>query len=281
VSHASTRLVLALADPGEYALAGIDARAVAANAPPGRGVRASDGVAFQIAAAPPGVQGTRARPPAGSVHLRALPRRVDLTDLPRRPGLVTLGVGGDDAGALAVDPGAGAGRLLVAGPPRSGRTTLLCTVAEQAPSTGLVVAAPVRSPLVTGSVRADAVVLAPTDHDVDLPEHGMLVVDDAEAFTDTRVGEALAEWVRADTGGRVAVVAGRSDALALSFRGLVAEVRRARCGVLLQPGPVDGDLLGISVPRARAAPLAGRGLLVPDPAWGLGGDPIPLQVAVA
>jgi S-DNA-T family DNA segregation ATPase FtsK/SpoIIIE len=282
LAHATTRLVLALADAGEYAVAGVDSRAVPRAGEPGRGVRAGEGVVFQIAVAPkPEAGSTRAGTPAGSLRLRALPRRVNLADLPRRRGLVTLGVGGDAAAPLTVDPCAGSGRMLVAGPPRSGRTTLLRAVTEQVRSAGLVVAAPVRSPLVAHSRRVGARILAPTDHDPDLPPTGLLVVDDAEAFADTPVGEALAEWVRADAAGRAAVVAGRSDALAVTFRGLAAEVRHARCGVLLQPGPVDAELFGIVVPRRRAVPLPGRGLLVPDPSWGLGTDPLPLQVAAA
>jgi hypothetical protein len=65
----------------------------------------------------------------------------------------------------------------------------------------------------------------------------------------------------------------------VSFRGVGAELRQAGCGVLLQPGAVDGELFGISLPRGRTTTQPGRGVLVPDPAWGLGDDVLPLQVA--
>jgi S-DNA-T family DNA segregation ATPase FtsK/SpoIIIE len=75
--------------------------------------------------------------------------------------------------------------------------------------------------------------------------------------------------------------AGRVEDLALAFGGVAAEMRRARTGVLLQPGPGDGDLFGLRLPFHRSPIPAGRGLLIaPD----LIADPtgpaaLPLQVA--
>jgi hypothetical protein len=51
--------------------------------------------------------------------------------------------------------------------------------------------------------------------------------------------------------------------------------------VLLQPEAVDGELFGIGLPRVRTAIIAGRGVLVPDPAWQLGLEPLPIQLAQA
>ena len=78
------------------------------------------------------------------------------------------------------------------------------------------------------------------------------------------------------------MVAGRADAMAVSFRGLAAEVRRPRCGVLLQPGPLDGELLGCS--RRATAPTGdrrGAACWCPIPPGGWVTAPIPIQVALA
>jgi hypothetical protein len=109
------------------------------------------------------------------------------------------------------------------------------------------------------------------------PPDSVLLVDDAEQYRDTALGDALLAWVRASTAG--VVVAARSDVLAVSSRGLGAELRSARCGVLLQPGPLDTELFGARPVRHWAGEPPGRGLLVPDPAWRLGREPIPIQVA--
>ena len=145
----------------------------------------------------------------------------------------------------------------------------------------MLVAAPARSPLAGAARQHGLTLLDPGAEPGELPSHGLLLVDDSEAFTDTPIGDALVAWLRSDAPSRIAVVAGRADAMAVSFRGLAAEVRRAHCGVLLQPGPLDGELLGLRAARNRAEGIAGRGVLVPDPAWGLGTDPIPIQVALA
>jgi len=113
-------------------------------------------------------------------------------------------------------------------------------------------------------------------------EPTLLLVDDCEAFADRPVADRLAEWLRTAEAPLAAVVAGRSDELATSYRGLGAAARRAHCGVLLRPGPVDGELLGVRLPRRPAAGPPGRGVIVGDPAWGrlfADGEPVPLQVA--
>ena len=61
---------------------------------------------------------------------------------------------------------------------------------------------------------------------------------------------------------RAIVVAGTTDRLAATYRGVTAEARRNRCGVLLcSSSPLDGDLFGVRVARA-AEQRPGRGVLV-------------------
>jgi S-DNA-T family DNA segregation ATPase FtsK/SpoIIIE len=77
------------------------------------------------------------------------------------------------------------------------------------------------------------------------------------------------------------VVAGDSDDLPLTYRGVAAEVRRTRCALVLQPGPGDGDLIGRRLPRRRRRAPAGRGVLIGDGAWGAEfSEPVPIQVAL-
>jgi S-DNA-T family DNA segregation ATPase FtsK/SpoIIIE len=78
------------------------------------------------------------------------------------------------------------------------------------------------------------------------------------------------------------VAAARSDELAATYRGIAVDVRRSRCGILLRPQPVDGELLGVRLPRRPTSDPPGRGVMVGDPSWGLlfeSGDPVPIQVA--
>lgn len=280
-AHSATRLVLACNDAADYAAAGLDPRAAPA-AIPGRGMRA-DGAEFQIAVTGSAVPTGRTAP--GVLRLRALPMRVALDDLPTEPGRIALGSGGDSAEPVAVNLTAGHGRLLVVGPPGSGRSSAMISVLHQMLHRRPVVAAPRRSPLTTVAARHALRLVSPdevhrTAADT-LRSVDVLLVDDIEAFADSDAGNALAHWERDLPPGTVVCAAARSDALAVTFRGLGAALRHNRCGVLLQPGPVDGELLGVRLPRSRAAPTPGRGVLVPDPAWSLGGEPLPIQLAIS
>lgn len=296
------RLVLRLPDPAGYGILGIAARDVPAAMPPGRCLRAGDGAQVQLAD-PGGAPGSSAlrdtivavaggwpdvsRGP--SIEVRPLPARVALGDLAADASTIRLGLGGDAATTVGIDLSGGARRLLVAGPPRSGRSTVLTTLATEASRTGwsIVVAAPTRSPLRAlaagrGWLGVDPGTPATAVH----PPAGrrvLLLVDDATEFDHTDAGERLLRWVRNPTADIAVALSGRPDELATSFRGLGAEVRRARCGVLLRPGPIDGDLLGVRLPRAAPAHPAGRGWCVGEPAWGAlfsSGEPVALQVAL-
>jgi S-DNA-T family DNA segregation ATPase FtsK/SpoIIIE len=78
-------------------------------------------------------------------------------------------------------------------------------------------------------------------------------------------------------------VAGRAEDLATTYRGVAAEARRHRYGVLLRPGPLDGELFGVRLPRIGGAGPPGRGVAIADASWGpqfADGDPVPIQVAL-
>ncbi|WP_375487770.1 FtsK/SpoIIIE domain-containing protein [uncultured Jatrophihabitans sp.] len=297
------RLALRLGDVTDYGALGIAARDVPVAFPPGRGVRAEDGVEFQIAvpgrgteqsvgdalrAEVGGLAGTTRAAPPDRLRVRPLPHVVSLDRVGPPGHRIRIGLGGDGAAPVTLDPFDGPRRWLVCGPPRSGRSALLAIALVEAVRLGCpaLVAATSRSPLAglaerVGVRRVDPGAATPPEPVAPT----LLLVDDVDAFLDTDVGDVLHSWVRRP-GGQVSVLAsGRPDELALAYRGLAAELRRSRSGIVLRPGPVDGELFGVTLPRARAVDPPGRGRLVGDPAWRIGTSAasavVPIQVAYA
>jgi S-DNA-T family DNA segregation ATPase FtsK/SpoIIIE len=233
--------------------------------------------------------------------IRALPARVRLDELAGRHGHVehvVLGLGGESGEPVKIRVGPARGsttgvRFLVAGPPRSGRSTLLSTIMIQLTRRPhfVVAAGGPRSPIITLARVHDVATLYPDDdtgHAINEMEERLnagqfatLLIDDTELFADGPVGERVTALVRSAPSALDVFAAGRVEDLALAFGGVAAEMRRARTGVLLQPGPGDGDLFGLRLPFHRSPIPAGRGLLIaPD----LIADPtgpaaLPLQVA--
>jgi len=202
--------------------------------------------------------------------------------LPDASSYVPLGLGGEQVLPVGVDLAEDGPGFLVAGPRRSGRSTALVTMATALVTRrcGVVAVLPRRSPL--ADVDGLLAVLRPDENAVLaglLAREGPVVVlvDDVEALHDAAITAVLEGVLRHGPGrGRAVVVAGSAEELATTFRGLVVEVRRSRCGLLLQPqGPLDGDLLGLRLPRASGTVPPGRGLLA------VAGQVTPVQVALA
>ncbi|MBN9621278.1 MAG: hypothetical protein J0H43_16360, partial [Actinobacteria bacterium] len=174
-SSFSTRLLLRLADRLDYGVAGIAARDVPATLSAGRGIRPDGGDLVQVADPGPFDQavataearwaGTLGRP-AHAVYLAPLPERISVSDVAALPGRLVVGVGGDVGAPITVAPFDDADRLLVAGPPRSGRTTLLRLLLDQALTERLdvIVAAPERSELRARADAAGIPCLSPSDN---------------------------------------------------------------------------------------------------------------------
>jgi S-DNA-T family DNA segregation ATPase FtsK/SpoIIIE len=273
------KYVLRLADRADYALAGISPRDVPASMPPGRAVCAATTAEVQFAflggepSAAAQQQALRElsavsgpAPGPGPIRIRPLPARIALASLgSTEQGTAVLGVGGDEQSPVAVDLFAGAGRLIVAGPPRSGRTTVLRLILQQMRDCDLLVGAPKRSGLVEAAQAGGIHVLTPDDPAAAIPpprsQPLLVLVDDSEAFLDTGVGDALTELLRSGRSSVAAVVAARNDELAVTYRGVGNEARRSRAGLLLRPEPGDGELLGLRLPRTYSAQPPGRGVL--------------------
>ena len=167
--------------------------------------------------------------------------------------------------------------LLVLGPPRSGRSTALATIAA-----ALVAER-------QGDQRDDQLVIR-TLHSVDdLPDdewkvkpthpeslaYTVWLIDDLEAVEDR--DQRLESWVERHTPGRVIIAAGRPDVLRDRYGHWSAALRRSRCGLIMSATPDrDADLLGIAPPRR--CPLPAR----PGLAWVIepdGSEPHLIQIA--
>jgi S-DNA-T family DNA segregation ATPase FtsK/SpoIIIE len=297
------RVVLRLPERNEYALVDVPARSVPDTMPEGRAIMPDGLVEIQIAlldADPAGphqiaalrqlaadaVRNTEIHDPARlPFEVRELPEQVEMRACTRParvgPLWTLIGAAGDAAETVGIDLSADGPGFLVTGPPRSGRSTALRTMALSLASAGTRVALvlPRRSPLQSLQQHAGVVgIFGPDDAAAleDVLDTGPVVVlvDDVHTMTDAPVGEVLTAALHADNGQRAVVVSGGSDELGMAFRGLPMAIRASRAGLLLKPAAADGDLLGVRIPRMTSSPLPGRGLLV------IGGEITPVQTAI-
>ena len=170
--------------------------------------------------------------------------------------------------------------FLVVGPPRSGRSTALRTLAASlrrgTPGLECYLLAPRRSPLMEVDgwtsmgkgadacrTMAERLAALVEDRVPDAPPV-LVVVDDANEIGELLPLETLMRRGR-DAGVRL-LAAAESHATHRAFGGWVRELRNGRRGLLLMPDPeTDGDLLGVRLPRSALAPPApGRGYAVGD-----------------
>ncbi|GFJ81077.1 hypothetical protein [Phytohabitans houttuyneae] len=93
-----------------------------------------------------------------------------------------------------------------------------------------------------------------------------VVVDDAELLGDGLAADTLERLTRTarDSGGLVIAAGTTEDLMLQRYRGWLAAMRRARCGLLLNPQSyVDGEVFDIKLSRSTAGGWPpGRALLV-------------------
>ncbi|MFJ3722025.1 FtsK/SpoIIIE domain-containing protein [Streptomyces sp. NPDC090045] len=296
------RLILRFADPNDYAIAGLNVREVPKNMGPGRALRITDtGIdETQLALLDPDPSGQaqvrmlreiteEVQVRYGRVPVRRRPLRVDA--LPARitaqealaldpeftapsPLWALLAVGGDELAPLGIDLEESGPGFVIAGPPKSGRSTSLVCAAESllAAGTPLVLITPRRSPLrdleghpgVLGGLNAES-----REEDLaELTEKAegrpyVVVVDDAELLYDTPLDEPLEALLRKGAdGGLGLLTAGTTDALSSQYRGFVTAARKSRNGLLLTPqSSQDGEMFGIRLPSNTGGGAPGSGLL--------------------
>jgi S-DNA-T family DNA segregation ATPase FtsK/SpoIIIE len=195
------------------------------------------------------------------------------------------GAGGDELSPQGLDVAEEGPGLVVAGPPRSGRSTTLITMARSllAQQTPVLVIAPRRSPL--RSLEGTPGVLAVLGAEIDVDylratlnplDRYVVLVDDAEMLYNVPNAEILERII---VSGRDAehglILAGNTRDLSSCYSGFIATARKSRCGVLVAVDtPDDGDLFGVRLPRNAGPGPLGRGLLFRP------GRAEPIQLAV-
>ncbi|GAA1888157.1 FtsK/SpoIIIE domain-containing protein [Paeniglutamicibacter psychrophenolicus] len=272
-----------LADPYDYSALGVRGSNIPA-AVPGRCVDA--GSLRQLHVATPAISLAAAVAQVAARWADAEPKPAAIGRLPEQLTVGQLGVPASLAGepwrfpvglreedlapgVLEVYDGE---HVLISGPARSGKSTLLLGLAESIRAAATADGQPValwgacdrRSPLATADL--DRVAVGPEDLPALLAsirlERGpvVLLIDDAERFEDS--DQALANLLASSA--RVCVIAaGRSADLRGLYAHWTKTLRKSRCGVLLVPDvDYDGELLGVALPRrAPVAVTPGRGYL--------------------
>lgn len=268
-SLVSQKLLFRLADSSDYSVLGLRA-AQLPRFVPGRAVHSDGNRVVQVGlpsdlgalAAP------RVPPPIGT-----LPIEVRFTALPAAslgtPFRLPLGIGDDDLDVawLPVHDGE---HVLVAGPPRSGKTNALALIAnairaadERAVLLGIC---DPRSRLHTTDAFDATGSLDELQHRFRAAttdgQPCWVLVDEAPTVDDA--DGVLAAALRSNRPNLHVVAAGRADDIRAAYGHWVRIVRQSRTGVLLQPDlAADGDLLGVRLPRRLAVPLVvGRGFAV-------------------
>jgi S-DNA-T family DNA segregation ATPase FtsK/SpoIIIE len=282
------RVVLRLADASDLALFGLNSRR-APEAVVGRGLHVPSGLELQLATVGSDLAEMVAdiktadsmqidtieisnRPtPIGvlpeSIDIESIAAELDVT---RPEWFIPLGLGDTTLEPAGLVLGAG-DNAVIAGPPRSGKSTALAVIASLvARSDAVHVTAVALRPSPLRTVPANRIV---TDRDglddalATIRRNGalhLLLVDDADLVDDP--GGRLAELVNERRADLRVVVGGRADVLRTAFGHWTAGIRRSRIGVVLRPhADMDGDLLQVPLPRRgpQSFPV-GRGYLIND-----------------
>ncbi len=312
--HNDRRVLLRQSDRMDYALIGVNRKAVPQHVPAGRGWFAPGGTEGQILTLPLNALakgddqadalraiGRRAQARDGGVAAESRPFRVD--ELPhvigfseaaelmpeenRRPMWALFGVGGDETGPLGHDFAAGSGAFIIAGPPRSGRSTTLAAmcVSLVLGGTSLVAVTPRESPLRQLTAHGLAHVIDDPDPTPEALNEALeavagrpavVVVDDADLLMTGRADRVLRTVGSAGRDrGLGLLLAGAAEGV-MTTLGWIGVARRSRRGLLLGPRNLgEGELIGV-----RLAPEHLRPPVAPGRAWVAddAGRPMAVQV---
>ncbi|MDR1426441.1 MAG: hypothetical protein LBJ08_01605 [Bifidobacteriaceae bacterium] len=306
-SYADDKFVLRLVDRDNFSLIGLRGRDMPEKMPPGRCFRADGGIETQVALPASGTFQDQ----ADAIRLlgnqltkahAAIPRNrlafsvADMPDAISRaqaaqrygpfdaPGRVFVGIGGEDAEPIHATFSPENPRFVVAGPPRSGKTNALVSMALSGLASGFNVAIIAPRP---GDLRklagqpgvvacfedpnkVDADALEPILNPPDPEKPLLIVIDDAEQAVEMPGDEALAQAIGSEDRAVALMVAGESSALRgmarPSQRHIVADaVRRGGQGLLSKMSDAaDGELIGhgrFTLAETKIATGPGRGYI--------------------
>ncbi|MGW2646750.1 FtsK/SpoIIIE domain-containing protein [Streptomyces sp. NPDC001393] len=295
---------LRLADRSDFSMLDINARKVPEEIPPGRAFRAETATETQFAllaedttgqgqaAALIAIGDAAAARDAGvprslrPFRVDVLPSRISFADAwamrdpatTPSPLWALVGVGGDELTAFGPDLAQGVPAFVIGGPAKSGRSTVLLSMARSCLEQGvrLILAAPRPSPLRELAGR-EGVLQVFTGRDIDedeleeaigsaSPEQPIVVlVDDAEVLDDCDAEDVFKRIVeRGVEEGLAVVIAGDEEEICDGFSGWQVDMKKARRGILLSPQDTSaGELIGIRTTRSMVGgPItAGRGML--------------------
>ncbi len=303
------RLVLKLGNDADYASVGMRVSGRDETLQPGRGWL--DGVEIQVAVAGADASnadqqaalqaiGDAARahhPGSTAPAVRELPAFVDRSTLPvASPGSATVGMRYDSLEPIEIERDHG--HVLVFGARKTGRSTTLETIATaiaaSTPAAEVRFITPRRSwsvPLLpAASVAAGVHALPALTAALEDAQRGeytssrplIVVIDDAEDFTETAATSVLDKLVAVSTEDGLWVVAAvETQSARVPKAAWVRRLRNERHGIVLDAAGTDLDLLGAAPPpgpRARRS-LPGRGYRVTADRSATGGEVQLIQVA--
>ena len=241
------RWILHVDDPSTARAAGL--RAPAPPAIPGRLCLVESGLTAQVAFDPEPLAGLPRRADGwGPPAIGVLPAVVDADGLIADVGCrdLLVGTAADDLLPAALRVPAG-DHVFIGGAAATGKSTALRQLERawrEVHPAGDVVHVDRHHPL-------DERVLGPTDGADELPV--LIVVDDADRVDDTdgHLGAVVAGRHR----GATVIAAARLDAVRVAYGHWVRDLTRSRCGLIMTSvGEVDGELLGVALPRRSVIP---------------------------
>ncbi|MEU7584368.1 FtsK/SpoIIIE domain-containing protein [Streptomyces sp. NPDC041068] len=297
---------LRLADRSDFSTLGIPARKVPEEIAPGRAFKNESGTETQFAllsedstgqgqAAAISAIGEQAAARDAEVPRHRRPFRVDTLpsrisfdeawelrdpDAPRSKLWALVGIGGDEVMGWGPDLAQGVPAFVIAGPAKSGRSTVLMNMARSFRAQGvrLVVAAPRQSPL-RELEGTEGVLKVFTGDDIDEDEFEELIddaeasiedpvvvlIDDAEMLEDADAASQFKRIIQRGTEkGLALVLAGDEEDVCSGFSGWQVDAKKGRRGILLSPQESSsGDLIGLRISRSLVGgPIApGKGML--------------------
>lgn len=280
------KIVLRMAADDDYAALGLDPRAIrGADLPPGRAfVEGTLEMQASVVSRDPAAEAQArsiversASATSRAPQLGVLPTNVPEASLPRtlEPLQPILGIGDDDLEPISIS--LVDGHFIIGGPLNSGRSTALAAIGASIAASGgadLALLCPRRSPLpdmscwneiATTPETAEALASKLAKSATEARSRPLVViVDDCDLLAEGPAATALDTIVQRgrDTGIRV-VAAGTTQTLLRAYSPWLRELRKDEQGLLLTPQPeVDGELLGVRLPRRPITAIPGRAYLV-------------------
>lgn len=288
-SSIQRRLILRLANADEYAMLGVDSDVLTPTSPAGRGILDGDetqvavlggdgNVALQARQIETLAQSMSRAGVASAPAIERLPDVIPIRSLSASPdGRLAIGVADDSLEAVGIEP---VGSFIIAGPPGSGRTTALETIAfslrRTRPSIQIVLLSPRRSSLARRDIwtlaadtpdgldKAVEAMIVGVESDSVAPGEIALFIESLADFSGSPVEYELERLVKMLLKQDQFVVAESETSTWNQAYAIGQPLRAGRKGLLVQPDEGDGDLLlNTGIGRIRRGSLPpGRGFLI-------------------